>query len=302
VSRISVVIPTLDRPGPLSRCLQALAPSFPADAETIVVSDGGAVDLGPWLAPFVEPLRLRYIVAPHGGPASARNHGLAAARGDIVAFIDDDCRPRPGWLLALTADVSLSPPRATGGTTCNGLVSNAYAEVAQLVLDLVARYERETYGRESFFPSNNVAFPVGPLRQLGGFDVSFWTAEDRELCRRWRQAGFGFARVSKAVVDHDARLNFIGFLRQFFAYGQGSAQFHLSGDKSSFGESVAFHLRLPRFVGPQLVRNGPRRGAGLLGLFVLWEMANLAGFLTAIPRRSATSMTTMQARQGENSL
>ena len=54
-----------------------------------MVSDGGAVELGPWLAPFVELLRLRYIVAPHGGPASARNHGLAAARGDIVAFIDD---------------------------------------------------------------------------------------------------------------------------------------------------------------------------------------------------------------------
>lgn len=300
--RISVVIPTLDRPDPLSRCLQALAPSFPSDAETIVVSDGGSVDLRPWLAPFVELLHLRYIVAPHGGPASARNHGLAAARGDIVAFIDDDCRPRPGWLLVLTAGVSLSPPRATGGTTCNGLVSNAYAEVAQLVLDLVAQHERETYGRESFFPSNNLAFPAETLRRLGGFDESFRTAEDRELCRRWRQAGFGLARVPEAIVDHDADLNFIGFLRQFFAYGQGSARFHLSGDTSSCGASVAFHLRLPRFVGPELVRHGPRRGAGLLGLFVLWEVANLAGFLTAIPRRSATSTTTMQASQGENSL
>ena len=302
MSRISVIIPTLDRPGPLSRCLQALAQSFPADAETIVVSDGGSVDLGQWLAPFVDLLRLRYIVAPNGGPASARNHGLAAARGDIVAFLDDDCRPRSGWLLALTSGVSLSPPRATGGTTFNGLGSNVYAEVAQLILDLVARHERETYGRESFFPSNNLASPAETLRGIGGFDESFRTAEDRELCRRWRQSGFVLARVPEAVVDHDAHLNFIGFLRQFFTYGQGGARFHLSDDTSSFGKSVAFHLRLPMFVGPELVRNGPRRGARLLGLFVLWEVANLAGFLSAIPRRSATSMTPMPASQGENSL
>jgi hypothetical protein len=91
-------------------------------------------------------------------------------------------------------------------------------------------------------------------------------------------------------------------LRQFFAYGQGGARFHSSGDMSSFGKSVAFHLRLPTFVGPEMVRNGPRRGARLLGLFVLWEVANLAGFLSAIPRRSAPSMTPMPASQGENSL
>jgi hypothetical protein len=91
-------------------------------------------------------------------------------------------------------------------------------------------------------------------------------------------------------------------LRQFFAYGQGGARFHSSGDTSGFGESVAFHLRLPMFVGPELVRNGLGRGARLLGLFVLWEVANLAGFLTAILRHSATSTTPMQASQGENSL
>jgi len=302
VLRISVVIPTLDRPGPLTACLQALTQSFPADVETIVISDGGAHDLGQWLAPFVEPLRLQYLVAPHGGPASARNHGLSSARGDIVAFIDDDCRPRPEWLRSLTAGVSLSPPRATGGTTFNGLLSNPYAKASQLILDLVARHERETYGDESFFPSNNLAFPTEALRRIGGFDESFRTAEDRELCRRWRRAGFALARVPEAIVDHDARLNFTGFLRRSFAYGRGGAQFHSSGDSSSFGESVAFHLQLPRLVGFELVRQGPRRGAGLLGLLVLWEVANLAGFLTARPRRPAPRLISVKVNQKENVL
>lgn len=200
--RISVIIPTFDRPDSLTTCLQALAQSFPVDAETIVVSDGGSLDLEPRLAPFVKPLRLRYSLVPHGGPASARNHGLAAALGEVVAFIDDDCRPRPGWLQALTTGVSLSPPCATGGRTLNGLLANPYAEVSQLVLDLVARYERETHGHESFFPSNNFAFPTVALRRIGGFDESYRTAEDRELCRRWRKAGFALAQVPEAVVDH----------------------------------------------------------------------------------------------------
>ena len=297
--RISVVIPTRDRPGPLSKCLQALARSFPSNAETIVVSDGGSIDLGRWLAPFVEPLRLRCIVAPHGGPAAARNRGLAAAQGDTVAFVDDDCRPRPGWLLALTSGVSSSPPRATGGTTFNGLASNPYATVSQLILDLLARHEREIYGRESFFSSNNLAFPAEVLRRIGGFDESFRTAEDRELCRRWRQSGFTLARVPEAVVDHDARLNFRGFLRQFFAYGQGGARFHSSGRDSSFGKSVAFHLRLPMLVGPELVRHGPRLAVGLTGLLVLWEIANLAGFVSATRRRSGVSPVRMSTSQKE---
>ncbi len=94
--RISVVIPTWNRPGPLAACLGALAKSFPSDAETVVVSDGGAEDLGPVVDPFIDALRLRLIKVAHGGPAAARNRGLEAARGEIVAFTDDDCRPHPG--------------------------------------------------------------------------------------------------------------------------------------------------------------------------------------------------------------
>jgi len=285
VVRISVVIPTLDRPGPLTACLRALSQSFLPNAETIVVSDGGTVDLGRWLAPFVEPLRLRYIETSPGGPAAARNHGLAAARGDIVVFVDDDCRPRPGWLHALTSCVSPSLPRAAGGTTFNGLTANPYAEAAQLILDLVARYEHETHGGARFFPSNNLAFPTERLRCLGGFDESFRTAEDRELCRRWRQAGFALVQVPEAIVDHDVCLNLFGFARKFFAYGRGAARLHSSGNDSSFAESAAFHLRLPVLAGPQLARYGLRRGAGLLALLTLWEVANLAGFLSATPRR-----------------
>jgi GT2 family glycosyltransferase len=277
--RISVVIPTWNRPGPLAACLGALTASFPPDAETIVVSDGGAQDLGPVVAPFVDSLRLRLLQPEHGGPAAARNRGLEVARGEIVAFTDDDCRPHPGWLAALAAGVTLSPPRAVGGSTYNGLPANVYADTAQLVLFLLAAHDRAVTGRERLLPSNNFAFPAAALIRLGGFDERFRTAEDRELCRRWTQAGFALGRVSEAVVEHDDRMDFSSFARKFFAYGRGAAKFHGSGASPTLRESVLFHLRLPALVIPELRRRSAARGAAIAALLMLWEIANLTGYV-----------------------
>jgi glycosyltransferase involved in cell wall biosynthesis len=284
--RITVVIPTRDRPGPLAACLGALAVSFPPDAEAVVVSDGGAQDLGPVVAPYAGALRLRLLRVEHGGPAAARNRGLAVARGEIVAFTDDDCRPQPGWLAALAAGVCLSPPRAVGGTTCIGPSASVYAEAAQLVLLLISRHDRALSGRERFLPSNNFAFPAGALIWMGGFDERFRTAEDRELCRRWAQAGFALGRVSGAVVEHDQRLDLKGFVRKFFAYGRGAAKFHGSGANPSLRESIRFHLRLPALVLPELRRRPLASSAAILAHLLLWEIVNLAGYLAEAAGRA----------------
>lgn len=278
--RVSVIIPTRDGAGPLRTCLEALTTSFPADAETVIVIDGEDGSPETALATFVEPLRIRWVRAPRGGPARARNHGLAHARGEIVAFTDDDCRPRAGWVSALAAGAQVSAPRAVGGITLNGLQSNPYADAAQVVLDLVARDERTRFGRERFFPCNNCAFPTEPLRRLGGFNESFRTAEDRELCRRWLDAGFDLGSAPAAVVDHDPNTNLGGFLRKFFDYGRGAARFHRSGTNGSLRATAGFHVRLPVLAAPEVARRGPLRGSTLAGLLALWELANLAGFVT----------------------
>ncbi len=285
--RISVIIPTLDRPEQLAVCLEALAREFPCDAETIVVSDGKG-DLCPVLARFVEPLRLRLVEATYArpvGPAAARNRGLEVACGEIVAFTDDDCRPAPGWVGKIAAGVVVSPPRAVGGTTCNGLPDNAYADAAQLVLDLLSRHDRALVSRERLLPSNNFAFPAEPLRRLGGFDESYRTAEDRELCRRWAAAGFELRRVPLALVLHDTRLGLTSFVRKFVAYGQGAARFHGSAARGSLRESIGFHLRLPALLLPELRARTPVRAAAIVALIVLWEWANVAGFVLQLARR-----------------
>jgi GT2 family glycosyltransferase len=277
--RISVVVPTFERSRQLKACLTALAGGFPPDAETVVVDDGGRVQLEPVVAPFVERLRLRLLKTTNGGPAAARNRGLAEASGDIVVFTDDDCRPHPGWVAAIASGVTISPPRAVGGTTHNGLPANAYADASQLVLNLLSRHDRAMVGRERLLPSNNFAFPAARLRSLGGFDERFRTAEDRDLCRRWAAAGYALGRVPSAVVEHDPQLDFSGFIRKCFAYGRGAARFHATETICGLKESAHFHVRLPALLLPELRRRGPVRGLAITGLLAVWELANLAGYL-----------------------
>lgn len=274
MTRISVVIATRDRPGALATCLEALARSFPDGAETIVVSDGTRRPSG--LDSLAEHLRLRVFHTGHAGPAAARNLGLAEAHGEVVAFTDDDCVPHADWLSTLTAAVS--PGQAAGGTTLNGLPSNPYADASQLILDLIAEHQRAAYGARRFFPANNIAFPTQDLRDIGGFDESFRTAEDRDLCRRWLRAGHDLRHVPEAFVEHYPTLDLPGFVAKFYAYGRGAAQFH-SSRNGSLRESAAFQRRLPALLAPVAARRGLVTGTQLVGLVGLWELASLAGYL-----------------------
>jgi GT2 family glycosyltransferase len=119
------------------------------------------------------------------------------------------------------------------------------------------------------------------LRKVGGFDESFRTAEDRELCRRWLRAGFALHRIPEAIVEHRSDLNLRSFIRQFFTYGQGAARFHASAEIGSFRETARFHLRLPMLARRDVVARGFKRGSALSTLLIIWELSNLAGFVAA---------------------
>src|SRR5919107_1797272 len=114
--RGSVVIPTYRRPELLERVLEALTKQdLPADEfEVIVCDDAGSEEtcaqVERWRA--ASPVSFVYLTAatPKLGPAAMRNAGWRAARGDVIAFTDDDTIPEPDWLrrglLALADDAA----------------------------------------------------------------------------------------------------------------------------------------------------------------------------------------------------
>jgi hypothetical protein len=101
--KISIVIPTYNRPDQLSRVLDHLLASdvkHPSDVEVIVVDDGSSTPCREVLDSkvAVAPFRLRYLYQKNLGPAEARNHGFREATNDLILFIDDDILVSPDLL------------------------------------------------------------------------------------------------------------------------------------------------------------------------------------------------------------
>jgi glycosyltransferase involved in cell wall biosynthesis len=98
--RISVIIPTLGRPRALRACLEALCESDYERGrfEVIIVDDGSPAPLERAVNPFAEQLHIKMLRQGNAGPASARNAAAAMARGELLAFTDDDCLPESSSL------------------------------------------------------------------------------------------------------------------------------------------------------------------------------------------------------------
>jgi Glycosyl transferase family 2 len=97
---VSVITPTRNRPAFLRRAIESvLAQRYP-NWELLVVDDGGGEDSAGVVESFGDP-RLSWRQIPHSGPGAARNAALRDARGEIVAYLDDDNIMDAGWLFAV---------------------------------------------------------------------------------------------------------------------------------------------------------------------------------------------------------
>ena len=200
---VSVVIPTLGRPEVLSSCLGALLKSegHEADLEIVVVDDGpssqtcAAVQL--WVEPFLaRGIALRYE-ANQGrrGPAAARNRGWKAARGNLIAFTDDDTQPQPDWL-------------REGLRAFREGVDAAWGRIVMPIPANPTDYERDANALErAGFVTANCFCRRSVLEQLGGFDEQFRLAwrEDTDFYFRLLKSGARVVHVPSAVVLHPVR-------------------------------------------------------------------------------------------------
>ena len=271
----SIVIPTYGRPDQMAACLDSLeALDYPRDRfEVIVVDDGSPQPL----PPCGGALRVTLVRQAHAGPAAARNAGAAAAQGRWLAFTDDDCRPAGDWLSKLAARLARVPHHMVGGLTVNALTNNPYATASQLLVHHLYEYYNRDPEHARFFTSNNLAVPAELFHRIGRFDVRLTRAagEDRDLCARWREQGYGLSYEPAAVVHHAHALTLPKFWRQHFHYGQAAFHFHHQRPRRVDMEPPAFYLRLLRYPFS--------RGRGLAAVWLamllgLSQVANAAGY------------------------
>ena len=239
---VSVVIPTFRRPESLDRALRSLLAmrGVPAGTEVVVVDNdaGASAARTVALAAKSASLPIRYVHEPAAGVANARNAGVRAAEGELIAFLDDDETASPDWLAHLldtqarfAADAVFGPVVAAipgdaphrnylqrffsrTGPEASGIIDGYYGCGASLV-------------RRGALP--DPAEPFSAARNLIG-------GEDDLLFGAMKRRGARFAWAAEAWVhEHPApqRLTLTYALKRAFAFGQGpSSDAWAAGPKS----------------------------------------------------------------------
>lgn len=285
--RISLVIPTHNRMSLLRRCLEAAVRQEYPDYEAIVVDDGSTDETGSMVQqefPQVQLIRQE----PNRGPAAARNRGIEAASGAIIAFTDDDCLLPLNFLSRLAEGYRKYPDAAGVGGYLEApddlMRTNPFARYEAYVTRRVYHAGSEEYLGGFECPAggtNSMSYRASVLREIGGFDESFPYAAGEDADLKWRivQQGYRLLYVPVKVV-HMQPYTLRAFWRQQQRHGRGVVYFDWKyrGRPPSGGRlALRFAARWARWAS-NLVRLGPE----LATVTLLAELADWYGQLEEV--------------------
>lgn len=269
--RISVVIPTRDRPQRAAEAIASvLACDYPADRFEVILVDNrpdAADDTAGAIVGTLADERVRILHEPIAGGANARNTGLAHATHGIVAFTDDDVIADRDWLITIAKGFD----GAAGVGAVSGLVAPLEMETqAQVWFEGYARFSGRFHRRaydlgpnrpkdDPLFPFDigvlgtgaNMAFRVEALREAGALDPAFNTkalpnGTDVEALLRVMLHGWTIVHDPGAIVQHAHQREYHQLERRVYGYGLGLT--------AVLSKSL---LHNPRLI-PELIRKLPR--------------------------------------------
>ncbi|HEY1490689.1 MAG TPA: glycosyltransferase [Verrucomicrobiae bacterium] len=219
--KVSVVVASYNGARTLKLCLESLQRLNYPSYEIIVVDDGSTDATQPIAAAFPGARYIRH--EKNFGLSVARNTGIAAATGEIIAFTDSDCRADADWLYYLVGSLEGSEFVGMGGPN---LLPPEDSRVAAAVMVSpggpahVMLTDREA----EHIPGCNMAFYRQALEGIGGFDPIFTRAgDDVDVCWRLQQAGCKIGFSPSAFVWHYRRSTMAAYLKQQEGYGEAEA-------------------------------------------------------------------------------
>ncbi|MEO8089216.1 MAG: glycosyltransferase [Gemmatimonadales bacterium] len=269
---ISVVIPCYRHANDLTRCLAGLAAQVVEVAFEVIVVNSAA---DPAVAAAATEGGAR-LVESQGRllPGPARNLGATHALGEVLAFIDADCVPEPGWLAAAWT------ARKAGARLVSGPVLHALPLHPIAVSDNLLQFAdfpgNRPDGAARYFAGCNLAISRADFERVGGFpDRSLPAGEDTVFCAAvlacWPD-GLQFKRAMR--VRHTGRTTFGAFLDHHatFGYCRGALDLHLSPWHRTWG---AHRLMAPPVAAKRL--------SYILGRGAQWDWGQLARTLLLLP-------------------
>lgn len=217
--KISVVVCSYNGSRTIRDCLEGLGKLDYPSYEVIVVDDGSTDAT----AAIAREYDVQVISTAQLGLSHARNTGMKAASGEIIAYIDDDACPDPHWLTYLAATFMSTTHAGVGGPNIayrgDGLiadcVSNAPGNPVHILID-----DQEA----EHIPGCNMAFRKECLEAIDGFDPRYRVAgDDVDVCWQLRQHGWSLGFSPAAMVWHHRRNSLRAYCRQQYSYGKAEA-------------------------------------------------------------------------------
>jgi glycosyltransferase involved in cell wall biosynthesis len=178
--KVSVIVPTYGHGHYILQTLNTVFDQTFRDFEVIVVNDGSPDDTEVVLQDLIKLKRIRYVWQSNQGVAAARNHGISLARGEYVAFLDDDdCWPddKLEWQVAALEEGDIV---AIGGTAIFLRGGERVVESEADGTEKMIRYA-ELFNGCPFVSPGLVMIRKDALDRTGGFDPDIWGADDHDL-------------------------------------------------------------------------------------------------------------------------
>jgi glycosyltransferase involved in cell wall biosynthesis len=200
-AKVSVIVPHYNDLDGLDRCLDKLSrQTFPREDFEIVVADN-ASPIGEAAVAARIAGRAKLVTVTQKGAGPARNGGVAASHGQILAFIDSDCQPDPDWLAEGVA--ALSTYDFVGGQV-RVLVDNPHTLTPAEAFERVFAFDNASYvAKKGFTVTANLFCPRALFDAVGGFRTK--VSEDVDWSHRARAAGYRLGYAAAAIVGHPAR-------------------------------------------------------------------------------------------------
>lgn len=202
---VSVIIPVFNDLDNLTLCLKALEKqSYPEDQyEVIVVDNASTQDIKSLSGQFT---KTRYFSELKPGSYPARNKGLAAARGEIIAFTDSDCIPEPDWIeqgvRSLEADGSVD---IAGGKIDFYFRESGNPNACELYDSTIYLQQEFIIRKKHFCATANLFTYKRVLEEVGPFNSELKSGGDVEWGLRAYRMGYNLVYGEQAAISHPAR-------------------------------------------------------------------------------------------------
>jgi GT2 family glycosyltransferase len=265
---VSLVLCTRNRPALVRETIESILRADDVPDEIVVVDQSDEPDHSLERLEHGRTTAIRVVASGPNGLGRARNEGVAAARHDILVFVDDDMWAHPSWLEALVRALVAAQPlaivtgavEATTAESWRGFTPSTQGHIPGAVF--AGRLERDVLA------GGHMAIERSALEAVGGFDprlgagAPFPAADDNDLGFRLLEAGYRIVYVEDAVLYHRAWRAGWQYPLVRWRYGQGKGGFYAKHRAASGGHmarratrDVTHRLRrLPKLAVRQPVR------------------------------------------------